>query len=219
MVKKILVMAPHPDDEVLGCGGTIAKNIERGNEVYLCVATEPYTPDWSETYIKRKREEIQASNNILGITDTHFLGYPTVKLDTISQKRINDDIATLVREINPSEVYIPHRGDINKDHGIIHDATLVATRPLNQNIENILAYETLSETEWGTIPFIPTVYEKLSNEHIQTKIQAMEAFASELKEYPHPRSTRSMLALSQKRGSEISSEYAEAFSLVRQIRK
>ena len=95
---KVLIIAPHPDDEVLGCGGTIAKHSENGDEIHLIIATKAYAPDWSDEYILNKENEIKKSNKILGIRKTYFLNYPTVKLDTIPQKDINNSIAKIVNK-------------------------------------------------------------------------------------------------------------------------
>jgi N-acetylglucosamine malate deacetylase 1 len=219
MTKKcILVFAPHPDDEVLGCGGTIGRFASKGDEVVLCIVTKAYTPDWSPEYIRKKAEEIQQSNKKLGIAKTIFLDYPTVKLDTIPQKELNDALSKVISEHKPDLVFIPHYGDLNRDHRIVHEASLVATRPFSSNIKKILAYETLSETEWGhsIAQFRPSVYIDIT-EFIGLKIEAMRLFETELKDAPHPRSAELISALAMKRGSEIGVKYAEAFMLIREI--
>ncbi len=215
---KILVIAPHPDDEVLGCGGTITKHTKEGGEVYLCIVTKAYTPEWSEEFIKNRLKEIEKANKILGIKKTYFLDYPTVKLDTIPQKELNEAISKVVNEVNPDVVYIPHKGDLNKDHRLVFESTLVATRPINRKVKRILSYETLSETEWGQPiePFIPNVYIDIS-ETFEAKVEAMKAYENELKQYPHPRSLEIIEALAKKRGSEIGVNFAEAFILIREI--
>lgn len=215
---KILVIAPHPDDEVLGCGGTIAKHTKEGDEVYLCIVTKAYTPDWSEEFMKSRPKEIEKANKILGIKKTYFLDYPTVKLDTIPLKELIEAISKVVNEVKPEIVYIPHKGDINKDHRLVFEASLVAIRPINHKIRRILSYETLSETEWGRPlePFIPNLYIDIS-ETFEKKIGAMKAYESELRQYPHPRSLEIIEALAKKRGSEIGVNFAEAFMLVREI--
>lgn len=215
---KILVIAPHPDDEVLGCGGTIAKHSSAGDDVTVCIVTRAYTPDWSEEYIQNKAEEIERSCGILGINKKFKLNYPTVMLDTYPQKDINKSLEEVYLDVEPDIVYIPHGGDLNKDHRIIHDAALVALRPLSHKAQRILSYETLSESEWGpkNQPFLPCVYCDISD-YLQKKIEAMEAYQSELKQYPHPRSTHSITALAEKRGSEICVQYAESFMLIREI--
>jgi len=215
---KVLVIAPHPDDEVLGCGGTIARHTGKKDDVHLCIVTKAYTPDWSEEFLKNRSEEIAESNRILGIKKTRFLDYPTAKLDTFPQKTLNEEISAVVNAVEPDIVYIPHRGDLNKDHRLVFEASLVATRPLKHRIKRILSYETLSETEWGQPigPFVPNVYVDIS-ETFGDKIKAMEAYASEIKPYPHPRSLEIIEALAKKRGSEAGVRSAEAFVMIREV--
>lgn len=218
---KILVIAPHPDDEVLGVGGTIANHTKMGDEVYLCVVTKAYTPDWSEEFIKNREKEVLKVNKILGIKKTYFLDFPTVKLDTIPQKELNEAISRVVNKVRPDTVYIPHRGDVNKDHRLVFETALVALRPkLGGAARKVLSYETLSETEWAAPPtedvFTPNVYVDISDT-LKTKLNAMSAYKSELKEYPHPRSLKSITALANKRGTEAGLKAAEAFMLVREI--
>lgn len=215
---KILVLAPHPDDGVLGCGGTINKHVNNGDEVFLCVITKGYKPDWSDEILKKSPKEIEKANKILGIKKTYFLGYPTVKLDTIPQKELNDAIARVVNTVKPDILYIPYNGDLNKDHRLVFEASLVASRPTSHNIKKILSYETLSETEWGQNinPFIPNLYVDISK-NIDKKLESMKAFRTELKKCPHPRSLEIIEALSKKRGSEAGLKFSEAFIVIREI--
>ncbi|MFH1956630.1 MAG: PIG-L deacetylase family protein [Patescibacteria group bacterium] len=211
-MKRILVIAPHPDDEVLGCGGVIAK-YSKQNRIYLCIVTKAYTPDWSEEFIENRRKEIKKSNRILGIKLTFFLDFPTVKLDTIPQKELNDGFAEVIKETKPDILYIPHKGDLNKDHRLVFESCLVASRPINHRIQKILSYETLSRT---IDPFVPNVYEDIS-ETLKDKISAMKAYSSELRKHPHPRSLEMIEILAKKRGSEAGLRLAEAFMLVREV--
>ena len=217
----ILIIAPHPDDEVLGCGGTIAKYSRQGDDVYLCIVTKAYSPEWPEDEIKERREEVLRVNEILGIRKTYFLGFPTVKLDTISQKELNDSITQVINGVEPEVLYIPYNGDINKDHRLVFDAALVAARPKsNSPIKKILAYETLSETGWGA-PFMenaftPNIYVDIS-EALETKLKAMAAYKTELKEYPHPRSLEAITSLARLRGVSVGVKAAEAFVLIREL--
>lgn len=215
---KALVIAPHPDDEVLGCGGTIAKHAKQGEEVSLCIVTKAYTPDWSEEFIKNRPKEIEKANKILGIRKTFFLDYLTVKLDTIPQKELNEAISKVVNEVKPDILYIPHKGDVNKDHRLVFEASLVATRPINHKIKKVLSYESLSETEWGQPiePFTPNVYIDISDT-IKTKIEAMKAYESEIKPYPHPRSLEMINILAKMRGGVVGFDAAEAFILIREV--
>jgi LmbE family N-acetylglucosaminyl deacetylase len=215
---RILVIAPHPDDEVLGCGGAIVLHKKRQDEIYLCIITKAYTPDWSEAFIKNRLIEVARANKTLGIKKTYFLDFPTVKLDTIGQKELNDSLSKVVNQVEPDIVYIPHKGDLNRDHRLVFEASLVAVRPTNSfRIKKILSYETLSETDWG-MPletFVPNVYVDISDT-IETKIQAMKAYPSEIKPYPSSRSIELIEVLAKKRGSEAGMRFAEAFSLIRE---
>ena len=219
---KILVIAPHPDDEVLGCGGIILKHVSGGDEVYLCVVTKAYPPEWSEDEVKERKEEVLRVNAILGIKRTHFLDFPTVKLDAISQKDLIQGINQVIDKVQPAVVYIPHRGDVNADHRIVFNATMVAIRPRPGSvIKKVLSYETLSETEWAAPfaenTFIPNYYVDISRT-LKNKLKAMSAYKTELKQYPHPRSLEAITSLAKMRGASVGVEAAEAFMLIREIR-
>lgn len=218
---KVLVIAPHLDDEVLGCGGTIAKHVNEGDEVYLLIVTKGYFPDWSEETIARQREEVSRVREILGLKEVFSLDLPAVKLDTIPQKELNDLILQHVNKVAPEVLYIPHRGDVNKDHRLVFEAAMVATRPKpGSTIKKVLSYEALSATEWaGPLvenAFIPNVYIDIS-ETIEIKLKAMSAYETELKEFPHPRSLETVSALAELRGASIGVKAAEAFMLMREI--
>ena len=212
---RVLIIAPHPDDEVLGCGGAIARHVQRGDDVYLVVATKTYTPDWTEEFIENRPKEVERANNILGIKQTFFLDFPTVKLDTVPQKELNDALDRIILDIKPDIAYIPHRGDLNKDHRLIHESSLVALRPTHVKVRRILSYEVLSETEWGVEPFAPNTYVDISDS-FNKKIEAMKVYSSELIKYPHPRSIEIIEALAKKRGSECGLKLAEGFMLIRE---
>ena len=221
-MKKVLVIAPHPDDEVLGCGGTIKKHINSGDEVYLCEVTKSYTPDFPEDFVKIEMEELKEAAKSLGIKETFLLDLPAVKLDIlVGQKRLNDLLWEVVQKVKPKVVYIPFYGDINQDHRWISEAALVAVRPKpGSSVEKILIYEVLSETEWGppsTVPFVPNVYIDISST-IKDKLKAMECYKSQLFPYPHPRSLETIEILAKKRGTEVGLGYAESFMLAREIK-
>lgn len=221
---RVLVIAPHPDDEVLGCGGTIKKHSQKGHKVFLCVVTKPYLPDWSEEYIKNREKEIRAANKVLGIKKSFFLDLPTVKLDTIPQKQLNDLLKDCIEEVKPEILYIPHAGDLNKDHRLVFESSLVAARPRpGSSLKKLLSYEVLSETEWGRQRarelreiFLPNIHIDITDT-LEAKLKAMECYQSELKDYPHPRSLEAIKILAQKRGTEAGLKAAEAFMHVRQV--
>jgi len=213
---KVLIIAPHPDDEVLGCGGTIKKYTKAGNDVFLCVVTKAYAPDWTEKYLQDKLIDIKKSNAALGIKKTYLLGFSTVKLDAIPQKELNDKISAVIKTVDPDILYIPYVGELNKDHRLVFEACLVSSRPFGNKIKKILAYETLSGAMWGAPPFAPTTYTDIADT-LKDKLKAMSCYQSELKEFPHPRSLKNIIALAKKRGSESGLSAAEAFMTVREI--
>ncbi len=213
----ILIIAPHPDDEVLGCGGTIKKYARKGHNVYVCIVTNGHVPEWPKAAIDNKLKEVKKAHKILEVKKTFFLDFPTVKLDSVLQKDLNVAILKIISKIKPKIVFIPHFGDLHKDHRLIHEAALVVARPLASNsVKELFAYETLSETEWGLIPFVftPTVYENVEST-MKYKLEAMAAYGSELRDFPHPRSLETIEALAKKRGSEAGFRRAEAFMPIR----
>lgn len=213
-MKTVLVCAAHGDDEILGVGGSIARYSNAGCFVCVCIATKPWEPDWTKSYIKNKELEIIKAHQVLDVKKTEFFGLKTVLLDTTPFKHLCDAFIHLVRKYEPDIMYIPHRGDLNLDHRIVHDACLVAARPRQDvPIPKLLAYETLTETEWGTAPFVPNYYVNISDT-IETKLKAMKAYASELKP---PRTIENIKAAAKKRGAEVNVKFAEAFLLIREV--
>lgn len=216
---KVLIISPHADDDILGCGGSIARHVKQGDTVYSCIVTMAYMPEWTEQQIKDRNSEIDIVADILGIKNVFRLGLPTVKLDTIPQKTLNDLIYGIIQQVNPDILYIPHGGDINKDHQIVFDAVMVAVRPINPTPRIVLSYEVLSSTEWFTQhAFNPNYYVDIS-QTIDIKIKAMEAYKHGLKEFPHPRSIKGIVSLANVRGMTIGVNSAEAFIMVREIIK
>jgi len=212
MASRIIVVAPHPDDEVLGCGGTIARLVRKGHAVYVCIVTKAYTPEWTEKDMMARHQEVIKVRDLLGISRVIFLDLPTVKLDTVPQKDLNQKIASVMEDIRPDIVFLPFGGDLNKDHRLIFEASLVATRSIGTSI---LCYETLSEAEWGLgKSFVPTVYVDITA-MLHLKLEAMKLYRSELKRFSHSRSLEAIKALARLRGSTVGFEAAEAFSLVR----
>lgn len=219
---KVLVIAPHPDDEVIGVGGTIAKRAAAGDEVYVCVVTRGPKNLFPEDLVEQTRKECREADAMLGVKETIFLDFPAVMLETVPRYEFNGKIAEVVQRINPDEVYIPHRGDMQIDHQMVVDAAMVALRPRGKNYpKRVYAYETLSETGWN-IPntmneFIPTVYEDITEE-FELKLKAMEIFKSQLAPFPAARSIGAIEALAKYRGSTVSVLAAEAYSLIREVK-
>ena len=219
---KVLVIAPHPDDEVIGVGGTIAKRVNAGDDVYVCVVTKGVTPLFQEKFIEKTRQECCEADAKLGVKETIFLDFPAVMLETVPRYEFNGKISEVINSIKPDEVYIPHRGDMQIDHQMVVDAAMVAVRPRGNNYpKRVYAYETLSETGWN-IPnivneFIPTVYEDITDTY-DVKLEAMAIFESLLSVFPEARSIGAVEALAKYRGATVSVKAAEAFSLVREVK-
>lgn len=219
---RVLIIAPHPDDEIIGVGGTIAKRAKAGDEVYVCIVTKGKSPLFNPDFIEQGRRECREADAKLGVKETIFLDFPAVMLETIPRYELNGKIAEVVQNIKPEEVYIPHRGDMQIDHQMVVDAAMVAVRPRGDDYpKRVYAYETLSETGWNipnvTNEFIPTVYENITDTY-DVKMEAMSVFKSQLAPFPAARSVGAIEALAKFRGATVSVEAAEAFSLVREVK-
>lgn len=223
-MKRILVIAPHADDEVLGCGASIARHVAEGDRVMAAVMTNASVgaPElFSADAVARVREEARCAHEVLGIRQTWFFDFPAPCLDQHPQYKLAQRIGELVAETRPDTVYVPHRGDLHLDHGIVFSAALVACRPFPESsVHNIYAYETLSETEWahpfGDDAFMPNHFVDVS-EVFPKKLEAMRCYASQLRAFPHSRSLEAIAALSAFRGATVSVAHAEAFMTVRTI--
>ena len=216
MKKRIIVFAPHPDDEILGCGGTIAKRASQGYEVIVCVATN------SKDYKKRRNEEIN-SCKLLGVKEIVFLNLKDLYLDREKHEVITKKILDVIKKYEPEEIYTPHVGDLHTDHRALTEAVMVAIRPKYEfTPKYAYTYETLSETGWKyqdpQNSFNPNVYENITKT-IDLKIKALNEHKSQLYEYPSCRSLEAIEALAIYRGTQAEMKYAEAFTLIRRYNK
>lgn len=227
----VLVFAPHPDDEVLGCGGTIARNIAEGHDIYVCVVTSGHPPIYERDYKIAQENgwphiqypDIMKAHKLLGIKDTFFLQYPTVMLETVPRYELNGKINELIQKIKPEVVFIPHFGDMQRDHTLVSESVMVAVRPKYEGtVRYVYSYETLSETEWNiphaTNAFIPNTYVNIEP-YLEKKKEAMRCFTTQLCDFPNPRSIEAVEALAKLRGSTMGVKAAEAFSLIREYRR
>ncbi|MBW4432884.1 MAG: PIG-L family deacetylase [Pelatocladus maniniholoensis HA4357-MV3] len=221
MNHKILIIAPHPDDEILGVGGTIARFAAEKNEVYVVIMTQGYPPDFSEEMNQIDRQEALAAHQILGVKETIFLSFPAARLDNVPHRDMNEQLLKLIQRIQPDMLFVPFIGDLHMDHQRVFLSSLVAARPNNPYApKSIYAYETLSETNWNapyiTANFVPNVFVNISA-FLETKLEAMRLYASQIKPFPNERSEESLRALATLRGSTVNLFAAEAFYLIRQI--
>lgn len=221
--KKILIIAPHPDDEVLGCGGIIKKYSLLNNDVFVLIVTRGTPKKYSDERIAVGRAQALKAHALLGVKETFFFEYPAPELDTIPQADLSDSISNLINKLKIEAIYIPHRGDIHHDHLVVFNASIVAGRPVgNYTVKEIYCYETLSETEWaapfGDDAFIPNHFVNIEDT-IQHKLEAMSAYAGQLRGFPNPRSLNAIVALSQFRGATVGVKNAEAFMTIRTIER
>jgi len=205
----ILVIAPHPDDEVLGMGGTI-KKLSKKNKIILCVVSEGATAQYKDKkMIKVRRDSCKKTAKILGISQIQFLDYPDMRLN-LSHLDINKKLEEIIEKYKPEIVYTAPKNDLNLDHQVVFNSTLVACRP-KSGVKQILCYETLGGTK---VPFVPNVFENIEKE-FSYKIKAFKMYKSEVRKFPHPRSIEAIENLAIQRGVECSLKKAEAFQLIR----
>lgn len=224
-MRNILVVAPHCDDEVLGCGGVIEKHAKAGDEVYVLMITNGHigAPElFKAEDTAQNRAEAQVANDFLGVKEVIFFDFPAPRLDSIPSYTLSLAISKVIRGKEIETMYIPHKGDIHRDHFVTHECSLVAARPINNcPVKTIYAYETLSETEWAmpsqNEAFIPTVFVNITD-HIDSKIESFAKYEGQVKQFPHPRSAESIRALAMHRGATVGFHYAEAFMLIRDIK-
>ena len=222
-MKKILVVAAHPDDEVLGCGGAIARHVDEGDEVYIVFMADGVTSreKVADEDLRVRHKAAYSSCEVLGAQTPQFLGFPDNKMDTIALLDIVQTLEKVMDKIQPSIVYTHHDGDLNVDHRITHRAVLTACRPQPENYVNeIYSFEILSSTEWASPSvkntFAPNRFVDISKV-IERKIKALTAYADEMRDYPHSRSIETVELLAKYRGSTMGMRAAESFKIERRL--
>ena len=217
---RTLVVAPHPDDELLGVGGTLLRRKAEGaSTAWLIVTSITKDFGWSEAKVESRETEISRISKFFGFDEVHNLRLPTTKLDTLPIGDIVQKISDCIKSYCPDEVFIPHLGDAHTDHGVVFNATVSCTKSFRYPfIKRVLSYETISETDFGldiSTAFVPNVFIDISD-FLEQKLNAMEIYSSEMGEFPFPRSRESIEALAKLRGSTAGFKSAEAFQLLRE---
>ena len=218
-MKKILFVSVHPDDETLGCGGTILKHKDIGDEIYWLIITNISEEfGWKKEKVEERQREIKQVSNMYGFIKTFKLDYPTTKLDEIPLSNIIGEISKVFNEVKPNTIYVNNRSDIHTDHQIVFHAVMSCTKSFRYPfIKKILMFETISETEFAPALFesayIPNVFVDISK-YFEKKFDIMEIFNSEIMEELYPRSQSSIEALARFLGSRIGVRYAESFNLI-----
>jgi LmbE family N-acetylglucosaminyl deacetylase len=220
-VERLAVIAPHPDDEVLGCGGTIARCMREGVEVHVIFATTGLPHLVSSREHEQLRAEARDAHAVLGVACAHFLDLPAARLDTVPQADLNQAVAAILQTVRPDTVLMPFFGDIHLDHQLLFSSALVAARPNQTGYPlRLWAYETLSETNWNapyvTPTFAPTLFVDITSS-LDRKLAAMKAYRSQLRAFPHERSAEAIEALARLRGATVHRQAAEAFVLLRSV--
>lgn len=219
----VLVISAHPDDETLGCGGTLLKHRAAGDEISWVIATVCHEPQWSAPLIARKYHEVDRVAEAYGMKKVWRLGFPNARLDTIATSDLMDKLLVAVKESQPEVVYLLHGGDIHTDHYALFTAAMSVLKPFymaRMNVRRVLCYETLSSSDaapprWERA-FVPNVFSDITP-YLERKIEIMQMYESEIHPDPMPRGPSAIRALARFRGAIISLEYAEAFILVREI--
>ncbi len=228
LTSKILVVAAHPDDEILGCGATIAKHVQHGDEVHVVILAEGVTSREAvrsrETHQEELSQLAQAAhraNTVLGVHSLTLHDFPDNRMDSLDRLDIIKAVEAYVHQIKPDIVYTHHVGDVNIDHRRIHEAIVTACRPVPEHaVKTLLLFEVASSTEWqppASAPaFSPNWFVDVSVT-LEQKLKALAEYESEMRPWPHARSMKALEHLARWRGATIGVEAAEAFMLGRKI--
>lgn len=226
MSKKILIVAAHPDDEVLGCFGTVARLISEGHKAYTLILGEGKTSRDEMRDVDAKKEEIEAlndeimqANNSIGITRVYVESFPDNRFDSVDLLDIVKVVNRVKEEVKPDIIFTHYEHDLNIDHQLTYKAVITATRPMEEEcVKEIYSFEILSSTEWNyPLSFSPDTFFDITDT-LDQKLSAMKAYTSELREFPHPRSLKGIKLNAQYHGMRVGKKAVEAFKTIRIIR-
>jgi LmbE family N-acetylglucosaminyl deacetylase len=218
----ILVIAPHPDDETIGCGGTLLKHKDNGDRIFWMILTSMHhNNEWSVNEIERRKQEIKEVAEKFQFSDVFELDYSAKELDLVPMSEIVSKISKVVNKIHPTIVYLPNPTDVHTDHQVAFKAGYSCTKVFRfPFVKKVLAYETLSETDFSanlsSRPFSPNVFIDISD-YIDQKINIMRVYKDQMETRPFPRSEDNIFALATLRGGSSNCYYAEGFQLVKSI--
>jgi LmbE family N-acetylglucosaminyl deacetylase len=218
---RILVIAAHPDDELLGLGGTVARHAAAGDDVCTLIVSEGASSRYGFGAVEDLRTAARAAAAVLGTRDLRFLGMKDQYLDELPIIEVTRPIELLVRELRPDIVYTHHWGDLNRDHRVVSEAVMVACRPVGDDYPHrLLCFETPSSSEWSStdlsLAFVPNYFVDISAT-VDKKLQSMSCYPSELRPHPHPRALDSLRTRAAYWGQIVGKAYAEPFVLVREV--
>ena len=219
-MSKVLFVSPHPDDETLGCGGTIFYHKKKGDDIFLLIITNLSIEfGWSEKLIERRKKEIDKIKKFYGFKNVFHLNFQTKYLDTVPINEIIENISNIVKKTKSQILYIPSRDDVHTDHQIVSKACMSSIKWFrNPSVKKVMAYEVISETNFNFDQnnFKPNVFIDITP-YITKKIAAMKIYKSEIKKHPFPRSEDAIKSLAILRGSQSGKKFAEAFQLYMEI--
>lgn len=220
MTKRVLVVAPHPDDEILGCGGTLMRLHQQGAEVaWLIVTGISEEHGWTAERVQQRDEEIDQVAKLMGFSEVFNLQLPTTRLDTLSMQELINQFSAVFKSFEPEQLFLPNRSDAHTDHRVVYDAAAACTKWFRYpSIRRVLAYETLSETGFSIgaeSVFDPNYFVDITG-FLERKLQVMSVYRSELGTFPFPRSVEAIRALAAVRGAASGFVAAEAFQLLRE---
>lgn len=224
MSKKILVISVHPDDETLGCAGTLLRHKAEGDLLTWLILTNINDEKvWGRERIDNRQKEISKVESMYGFENTIKLNFETTKLDQIPLGELTGKISTVIKDIQPETIFLHNRSDVHSDHRVSFDAIISASKTFNNAfIKKMVMYETISETDFAPAlqenAFVPNYFVDISG-FVDTKIGIMQVYSSELKEHPFPRSEKNIRALATYRGSQCGVDAAEAFMILKEIWK
>lgn len=223
-MKTVIIISSHPDDEILGAGGTLLKHKANGDKIVWLIVTNISTQDgFSQSRVDSRQEEIQQVADALGIEKVYKLDYPTMSLSSSTLIKLIPEISKIFQEIKPETIYCVNRSDAHSDHRFTFDAVMACTKSFRYPfVKEVFMYECLSETEFApALPekqFIPNHFVDISA-YLDQKLAIMGIYASEIGEHPFPRSEKNIIALATFRGATAGVQYAEAFQLILSIDK
>ena len=220
---RVLVIAAHPDDEILGCGGTVAKHVASGDEVQVIIAAEGLTSRGegaSEKELEALKEISKRANEILGVKKINFLDCPDNMMDLHPLLDTIKKIEKIMDSYRPNIIYTHHTSDLNVDHRIVSEAAITAARPLpSSSVQEIYFFETLSATHWGdrSRAFNPNFFHDISTT-LEKKLKSLGVYHLEMRDFPHARSLKGIQTLAEFRGASVGLNAAEAFETFRIIK-
>jgi N-acetylglucosamine malate deacetylase 1 len=220
MASRTLVIAPHPDDEILGCGGTLLRRRAEDVELaWLIVTSISENAGWPAEQVERRNTEISQVASLMGFRHIFNLGLPAAHLDEVPMHDLVEQFSTVFKAVQPEEVFVPHYSDVHTDHRVVFEAAAACTKWFRYpSVRRVLAYETISETEFGLnadLCFQPNYFVDVSD-YLERKLSLMSLYSSELGIFPFPRSIEAIRALAAVRGAASGFISAEAFQLIRE---